>query len=298
MGRNHVNEVAFLETERLPDYPKTGQAELLNSLSKAGLFIALEPDGFSLFVYGPPELKRQHRESIKANRTALVAYLQGEPPHHCGARIYRSLTKAGLIVSLDADGSLYVGGPDGIGKHGQTVEKCRDVLIAYLQQEQRQRVMQDLAALEDFCDTDCQYLKTFRAVNGELQRWCHAGNAAGDKRQWLSARLFSLRECPRRETPVSPPESAKERGEQEHREGFQLAWQWIQPRLAGLLEAGWTRRGLLARSRLAYPYLWGIAWSGPWQRQGLNVTLEQHGTIAFAFPNATGREVVQRARAR
>lgn len=67
--------------------------------------------------------------------------------------------------------------PDGIGKHGQMVEKCRDVLIAYLQQEQRQRVMQDLAALEDFCDTDCQYLKTFRAVNGELQRWCHAGSA-------------------------------------------------------------------------------------------------------------------------
>lgn len=220
-----------------------------------------------------------------------------------GKGVYRTLTKAGLIVSLDADGNLYVGGPDGIGKHGQMVEKCRDVLIAYLQQEQRQRIMQDLAALEDFCDTDCQYLmKTFRAVNGELQRWCHAGNAAGDKRQWLTARLFSLRECPRRrEEPVSPPKRARREGrwmEQESREGFQLAWQWIQPRLERLLATGWTRRGLFARSRLAYPYLWGIAWSGPWQRQGLNVALEQDGAIAFAFQDTTGRAIVQRARPR
>lgn len=215
-----------------------------------------------------------------------------------GEAVYRSLTKAGLIVSLDADGKLYVGGPDGIGKHGQTVEKCRDVLIAYLQQEQRQRIMQDLAALEDFCDTDCQYLKTFRAVNGELQRWCHAGNAERDKRRWLTARLLSLRECPRREAPVSPPKRERRWMEQESREGFRLAWQWIQPRLAGLLEAGWTRRGLLARSRLAYPYLWSIAWSGPWQRQGLNVTLEQDGAIAFAFPDTTGRAIVQRAKPR
>lgn len=217
-----------------------------------------------------------------------------------GEEVYRTLTKAGLIVSLDADGNLYVGGPDGIGKHGQTVEKCQEVLIAYLQQEQRQRIMQDLAALEDFCDTGCQYLKTFRAVNGELQRWCHAGNAAGDKRQWLSARLFSLRECPRREAPVSPPKRTREGRwmEQESRECFRLAWQWIQPRLDQLLEAGWTRRGLLARSRLAYPYLWGIAWSGPWQRQSLNVTLEQDGAIAFAFQDTTGRAIVQRARPR
>lgn len=241
MGRNSVTREAFWGTgqaEGLPAALEAGQAELLDFLAKAGLFIALEPDGFTLLVHGPPEVRRRHREAIMANKAALVDYLQGK---------------------------------------------------------QRQREIGDLAALEGFCDTDCQYLKTFRA-DGELQRWCHAGRAAG--KPWLTARLFSLRECPRREAPVPPPESAKERGEQEHREGFQQAWQWIKPRLERLLATGWTRQGLFARSRLVYPYLWGIAWSGPWQRQGLNVALEQDGTIAFAFPTATGRAIVQRARAR
>lgn len=78
-------------------------------------------------------------------------------------------------------------------------------------------------------------------------------------------------------------------------ENYKTGLLWLKPRLEVLIAAGWTPAELFGVSRLRFPYLWGIAWTGLWADQGVSVELTRKGFIIWRRKRR-GREIIQSSR--
>ncbi len=77
---------------------------------------------------------------------------------------------------------------------------------------------------------------------------------------------------------------------------WKTARPWILARLPELEAKGWTRRRLFRAGRLRYPHgPWGPAWSRNWLRPGVQIEIEDNGTIRWTWTEATGRITTQAA---
>ncbi|MFO8083008.1 MAG: YfjI family protein, partial [Desulfobacterales bacterium] len=101
----------------------------------------------------------------------------------------------------------------------------------------------------------------------------------------------------------APAPRAKKRPRQKIRlvtrmmvETWRVGRAWMLEHLGKLEAAGWTRHELLRAGRFLYPCgTWGLAFTGHWTKEGLKIEIEANGAIAWAWGDATGRTVRQRA---
>ena len=70
-----------------------------------------------------------------------------------------------------------------------------------------------------------------------------------------------------------------------------VALDWLQEHRQALRLNGWTWAELYRRNRSK-----GLAWMGIWDRDGLEITSNDDGSIIFQFKTATGQEITQTAR--
>ena len=83
--------------------------------------------------------------------------------------------------------------------------------------------------------------------------------------------------------------SNKARGHQEKPSPMALAW--LKGNLKELKTSGWSASELFRRNKSL-----GLAWMGIWNRDGLEITSNDDGSIIFQFKTATGQEITQTAR--
>lgn len=242
----------------------------------------------------------------------------------------KTLTGAGLVVSLNAQGDLVVEGlraidPTGADELRRYIRENKPQIVEELQaQEQGGPAILENCSIEN--PTPCTrsaaieildmarrgFIRLHADSKGGL--WWTAptyendpGSLAYIADVWREAfpAMFKLLESggldhllPKRITSTTPARPRRKRISPTMLSRRRSAKVWIGEHMPRLLATGWTRKSLFRAGKHPYPVgQWGLCWSANWTNPGLlSVNIEDSGGVAFLLTEPSGREVVQTAR--
>jgi hypothetical protein len=92
------------------------------------------------------------------------------------------------------------------------------------------------------------------------------------------------------DSPLRPPEPKRSGSLYKN---FLAGLPWISSNIERLIQVGWRRHEIFRRAKTSYPLgRWGLAWLGPWEKEGLLTEIHQDGRVVFTYRN-NGRLVKQ-----